>query len=425
MSRHRVARAIATLGAAALAAAVAALAPRPDVAAATDRRGPATATSLTPTAAFDHAGRLWVTWVDGPHVFAAASDDRGQSFAPAVEITRSAENIDANGEARPKIAVGTRDELYVSWTRKGAKPFTGDIRFARSVDGGRTFSAPVTVNDDGAPIGHRFDALRVSPGGTIYLAWIDKRDRERAAPGEHAHEGAAAGGHVHEGSEGAALYYSLSRDGGRSFIPNRRLKDGICECCRLAMDVDGDLPVLLWRDIFDGTVRDHALVRFATPDAPGPVVRASDDGWAIDACPHHGPSLSVSDAGTYHAVWFTGGGRRGAGAFYARSVDRGQTFPAPIPVGSDRTFGHAVVLSRGREVVLAWEEGVAQGMSVRVSRSRDDGVTWAASVEAARTAGRSDHPQLLSDGSAIYLSWFPSTAGLRVMPMDGLFPGGS
>src|SRR5690606_40475909 len=111
------------------------------------------------------------------------------------------EAIDANGEARPKVAIGPGGEVLVSWTRRGQALYTGDIRFARSTDGGRTFSEPVTINDDGLPIGHRFDSLGVAPDGTVVLAWIDKRDLERAT---------AAG----ESYAGAAVYVAVSRDAG-------------------------------------------------------------------------------------------------------------------------------------------------------------------------------------------------------------------
>jgi hypothetical protein len=50
------------------------------------------------------------------------------------------------------------------------------------------------------------------------------------------------------------------------------------------------------------SVRDHAVMTFEAPDKPGPVYRVSDDDWAIDACPHHGPSLAVTRDGTYHAA---------------------------------------------------------------------------------------------------------------------------
>ena len=61
---------------------------------------------------------------------------------------------------------------------------------------------------------------------------------------------------------------------------------------------------------------------FTDPATPGEVRRVSNDDWQISACPHHGPSLSISPAGTYHVAWYTNGKAR-KGLFYARSDDEG------------------------------------------------------------------------------------------------------
>ena len=52
---------------------------------------------------------------------------------------------------------------------------------------------------------------------------------------------------------------------------------------------------------------------------PGAVARASFDDWQINACPHHGPSLSVGPDGVRHLAWYTGDGKAGGGVFYARA----------------------------------------------------------------------------------------------------------
>ena len=368
-------------------------------------RGPQGGVSATPTLAFDRAGRLRLVWTEGSHVFVSGSSDMGRTFDRAVRLTRAPEDVDANGESRPKIAIGLNGDVYASWTRKGTKPYTGDIRFVRSIDGGRTFTEPWTVNDDHLPVGHRFDALHVGPGGTVYLAWIDKRDLEQAT---------GAGATYH----GAALYYATSSDRGATFSNNRRLKHHVCECCRIAIDFDGEVPVVFWRDIIDGSTRDHGITRFTDPVTPGPARRATQDGWRIDACPHHGPSLSISSDRTYHLAWFTGEGPEGAGVFYARSTDAGRTLTGHRRVGTPDTFGHAAVLSLGRRVYLAWKEGIQpRGMSVHVSTSEDGGQTWTQTKEALRTEGTSDHPFLVARGHTAVLSWFTANEGLRLVSL--------
>jgi hypothetical protein len=231
-------------------------------------------------------------------VYAASSKDLAKTFSPPVRISPDGESIDANGEARPKIGAGPRGEVYIAYTRKGRRPFTGDIRFSRRLADG-AFSEPVTVNDDGLATGHRFETLATAPNGDVHLVWIDKRDQDRAREKEQPYDG-------------AALYQAVSTDGGKTFSANRKLKDGVCECCRLALAWDGATPVLLWRDILNGNVRDHSIARLDGPGSPA-VQRATDDGWRIDGCPHHGPALAVGPDGTWHLAWFTGEGKRSGG----------------------------------------------------------------------------------------------------------------
>lgn len=367
------------------------------------RHGP-TKASTTPTVTFDRAGRLWAVWVDNSQVFASGSDDLGRTFGKAVTITPKPEEVDANGESRPKIATGPGGEIYLTWTRAGRQRFTGDIRFSRSIDGGRTFSAPVTVNDDKRETGHRFDTVHVGPTGTVYVVWIDKRDLDKATAAKRPYAG-------------AALYFTRSTDRGRTFSANEKLKDEVCECCRIAVDFDGEEPVMFWRDVIGGTTRDHAILRFRDRLTAGSPARATHDGWQIDACPHHGPSMSIAEDGTYHLVWFTGHSPQGGGAFYGRSTDRGKTMTPAMRIGSENAIAHGVVLSRGRTVYLAVKEMVRPaGTGVQILKSTDGGLTWAKPVEALRTTGVSDHPFLVAKGNSVFLSWFTRDEGLRLVP---------
>lgn len=365
--------------------------------------GPQAASASVPTAAFAPDGSLWLVWVDGRQIYVGSSRDLGRSFSTVERVNATPESIDANGEARPKLAVGPNGEVYVSYTRKGEKPFTGDIRFSRRLPDA-SFSEPVIVNDDGLVTGHRFDTLAVAPSGRVQLFWIDKRDLELAKRNGQEYDG-------------AALYQAESRDGGRSFSANRKLKDHICECCRLAVALDGDVPVVLWRDLLAGGVRDHSLARIEDGRAPG-VTRATDDGWMMNGCPHHGPAIAVGPGGTQHLAWFTGAGKRGSGTFYRRSTDQGRSFSEPVRLGTAGT-GRPQVLATSSSVWVAWKAASAEGALVRGMRSSDGGLTWAPPRELASTAGESDHPQLLARGSDVFLSWFSKAEGYRLTAVTG------
>lgn len=362
----------------------------------------ATAPIITTT--FDAAGVLYAAEAKDDRITVATSRDFGRTFGDPVVLTPAPEALDANGEARPKVAIGRGGEVFVSWTRKGSAPYTGDIRFARSTDGGRTFSLPVTINDDKLPIGHRFDSLGVAPDGTVVLAWIDKRDLERAT---------ATGAQY----DGAAIYIATSRDAGATFAANSKAKDHVCECCRIGLAFERDsTPVLLWRDVLPGSVRDHVVMR-VTAGGPADVRRVSHENWAIDACPHHGPALAISPAQRYHFAWFTGAESTGPGVFYASSDDAGATTSRPMRVGKGEFIGHPSLAIAGGRVWLAWKEWRDDNTTeVYAMRSDDDGRTWNGARRLAVAPGNSDRPFLVTHGNDVFLSW-TDTTGLRIVPI--------
>jgi hypothetical protein len=77
-----------------------------------------------------------------------------------------------------------------------------DVMFARSTDGGVTFSAPVRINDD--PINHNkwhiFGTPSVAPNGRIDVVWLDTRNAANNIDSQ--------------------LFYSWSTNGGVTWAPN-------------------------------------------------------------------------------------------------------------------------------------------------------------------------------------------------------------
>ncbi|MGZ4993047.1 MAG: sialidase family protein [Methylobacter sp.] len=345
----------------------------------------------TVNAAFDNKGGLWITWANNDHVYVQTSEDKGLSFSEPVVVNPVAEKIEAKGEYRPKIKPDAKGNIYLTWTQKLEAKHSGHIRFSRSTDGGQHFSAPVTVNDNRDIISHRFDSMAIGKNGEIFIAWLDARDVEEAKK---------AG----KKFEGSSLYYSWSDDGGAHFYPNKRIATHTCQCCRLDTAIAPDnTPVITWRHVFEGGIRDHALIKFNDWNTPGDTHRLGRDNWKIDACPHHGPGLSISDSGIYHAVWFSGSATN-QGLFYAYSTDAGRHFSTPVSFGKEGA-GHPHVLALGSRVNVVWQEFDGTHNIVKLIKSADDGKSWSKPEALAQTAKSGDQPFLVSDGQKIYLSW--------------------
>jgi hypothetical protein len=176
--------------------------------------------------------------------------------------------------------------------------------------------------------------------------------------------------------------------------------------------------VIAFRNVFGGTVRDHAVTTFLDPQTPGPIHRISVDDWKTDACPHHGPSLAISADGTYHVTWFTDGLAR-KGLFYARSSDGGATFSEPMPVGrSDRNPSHPYLIAARGALWLAWKEFDGEKTTVSAMVSRDEGRTWSVAKVLAETSDASDHPLLATQGNRVFLSWQTQAEGYRFMSLE-------
>ena len=90
------------------------------------------------------------------------------------------------------------------------EPFGGggtDVMFARSTNGGQSFSGPQRINDD--PINpskwHWFGTLAVAPNGRIDCVWFDTRNAANNTDSQ--------------------LFYSYSIDGGVTWSPNVAVSD--------------------------------------------------------------------------------------------------------------------------------------------------------------------------------------------------------
>ena len=96
----------------------------------------------------------------------------------------------------------TNNNIYML---ASVEPFSGDgtdVMFARSTDGGQSFSAPQRINDD--PVNpnkwHWFGTLAVAPNGRIDSVWFDTRNAANNTDSQ--------------------LFYSYSTDGGVTWSAN-------------------------------------------------------------------------------------------------------------------------------------------------------------------------------------------------------------
>jgi hypothetical protein len=300
---------------------------------------------------------VFTAWYDvrngDSDVFFTRSANGGTTFGPNVRVN------DDTGHARqykPSLGLDAAGGIYLLWRddRRGH----ADIFFARSEDGGKTFSKNLLLNDDSGWAYQGNPAIGVSSGGDVYAAWSDDRNGE------------------------GDIYFTASRNRGRSFGRNIRLNDDAGRFVQSHPTVaagPGSLVIVAWEDFRNG--RSEVYLARSTDGGrafePNRKVVSGADGsvqvspsiavdrhgrvavaWA-QFRPKSGP-VEPPDAAKGETLWWERVRQGDADIDLAVSTDGGGHFSLPQRVNDDRSGGpHAfpsVAFDPRGGIDLAWED---------------------------------------------------------------------
>jgi len=258
----------------------------------------------------------------GGDILFARSDDGGKSFAPPVNLSSS---VGGDGKGRINRDIWHNGSLDLVAGTGGTvyaawTEYEGALWFSRSMDGGRKFAPPQRIAAGRHPA--RAPSLALGPDRTVYLAWTTSED------------------------EGADIHLAKSTDGGSSFSPPRRVapSKNYSDAPKLAVGPGGVLH-LAYAESSGGPFARYQ-VRYTrstdggrTFDSPQEISRPMPGGFVSAAF----PALSVDARGRVYVLWELYGderqGPRGLGL--AVSVDGGQSFSSPglVPDSADAVGG--------------------------------------------------------------------------------------
>jgi len=223
------------------------------------------------------------------HQHVASGENKADGFARAQLSQLFAATLGDAGSARSiargvcyccKTALVSDDagSFYAAW-REVYQGNIRDIAFAKSADGGRTFSAPVRVSDDnwvldGCP--ENGPAIAVDSGKRIHVVW------PTLVPGA-----------TPNSPPTLALFYATSADGTR-FTPRQQIPtEGVPRHPQIALGSSGQV-LIVWDEQSSGT-RNIALAR-GTIDGQG-TTRFLREALRDDA-PGNYPFVSTTESGT-------------------------------------------------------------------------------------------------------------------------------
>jgi len=358
---------------------------------------------LRSTVSVDFApdGTLWRLTPTQQAIYIDHSNDNGKTYSAPVKINQKNQRISVWPENPASIKVspsGRINVLYYADQQQKSTSF-----FSYSDNNGKSFSTPMLVSDQAKTAMHYMDKMLIDNKDNTYLFWHDTRHKLLD----------------NKQTDGVlSIYYSKKSASDDSQFVNQFLSKGICSCCRTATALSNDqTPILFTRMVYEGGIRDHALISMNQDSSWQTPLRVTNDNWKIEACPEHGPAIAISNKNRIHLTWFTLGDTR-QGIFYRHTDDFGKTLSPPMPLGNpDHLPSHPDVLTLNNRVIIVWKEFNGKQTTLHAKESLDDGQSWQQKQINLKSNSKNSHPKLISNNKDIYLSWTSEIQGHQLIKL--------
>jgi len=229
--------------------------------------------------------RVFLVYGQDNVISVLSSRDGGRTFGPATTLAVPG-RVSLGMHRGPRIAVTANAVMVTLIAGEKGGGVDGDLLLYRSIDGGATFAAPVTINDVPGSPREGLHAFAANDQGFAILAWLDLRDK------------------------GTRIYTAISRTHGASWSPDELTyqspSGSVCECCHPSVATGrgggGLARAIMFRNNLDGH-RDMYVIR-GIEGAYLPPQKQGTGSWKLDACPMDGGAVVVKPNGRdAFSVW--------------------------------------------------------------------------------------------------------------------------
>lgn len=338
----------------------------------------------------DTAGVTFLSWIKKEGGKSTLSFSRlKEDVWSAPAVISSGENWFVNWADYPMLASDGAGSLMAHYLEKSENgKFTYDVKWVISGDGGKVWSSPKILNEDGKKAEHGFVSL-VPYGNDFFVAWLDGRNM--AAEGEAGH----SGGHHGQMTLRAAI---ITKSGTKT--AEWELDNRVCDCCQTTAAITKNGPIVIYRDRSESEIRDISIVRLLNGKwtAPQTIFR---DNWEIAGCPVNGPRVDA--IGNNVAVArFTSPNKIGQ-VSVAFSQDGGASFGTAVRVDEGQTIGRVdILLLDSKTAMVSWMEGDA----IKVAKIHADGTKEPSVIIASSSQSRtSGFPQMTRSANSVVFAW--------------------
>jgi PKD repeat protein len=323
----------------------------------------------------------------------AAAAPSGPHYGPSMLVAQVPGLVSPN----PSIAVGSDGVVYLAYAGWGGTT-QSDIYFTKSSDG-RTWTAPLRVNNDGGAAAQADPSIALDSRNNISLVWTDSRNGNND------------------------VFYSKSTDGGLSFSTNVRVNDVMTNAqsdAHVAVDpVNKDLIHVVWTDTRSAATGPDIYYANSTDGGLSfnPSVRVNNDAGNTE----QGQSaIAVGPNRDVYVVWrdFRTAGR-GSDIYFSMSSDRGATWAPNKALNTDATATNqqepVIAVDASGTLYVAWTDyrNANTAPDIFATRSTNGGTSFTAEVQVNDDTGAAlqGAPAIATNAGKVVLSWMDYRTG--------------
>lgn len=286
------------------------------------------------------------------NLYFARSVDDGKTFSAPLRINLTDGDVWGFSISKPRIAAGPDGRIHILFPGNVHNPTTGNTEtvalYTRSDSKAQKFEEPRRLNVDALT-----DNIAKDDGGAFATITVDSTNTVYAAWVDT---------RVMSNGDMGRLAIAVSRNGGQVFEPDKiLLPDIVCPCCQLTSAVDSERRLLLGIRLVEDGYRDSTIIALNAKDQRLEWRRRiADARWEINGCPRKPTSVATRGKQLFAAYY--SGAETPDGAYVTHSSDGGLTWSKPAALHTGATRSDAPTLTFAGDVVHAvWQARIGDG----------------------------------------------------------------
>lgn len=314
------------------------------------------------------------------------STDSGTTWSAPVTVNQDLAPVKKSKRGNDFQLAASDNKIMAIWQTKGAEPWTGKLAVALSVDFGQSWQQIASpVDDQYAAIDQGYLDLTADSLGNFHIAWLD--DREEAGNTQ-------------------GLRYARFNNQNNAWDYHQTLEATVCTCCWASITTDTSNQVhILYRD---DSPRDMRLISSLNGGQSWQGSQPTADfGWEFVGCPHQGGGLittTTAEKTTLHSIIWNGKAAT-RGVYYSQSELNKDKIASLQSLGDSFSASADIAAINSQHLRTVYTAGGFDSKSVVTRSSFDGGQSWSAEQQLTNEKAEPSHPRIVATTEGFRFFW--------------------